>query len=225
MRYKFDFPVETVNRLRKMFTAALLLGCALGTTPHAAAQHIAAPTTPAAITAPLGTSVFLVGHATGTQGYVCLPQTSGASWTANAARPEAALFTDFFGQPVQIITHFLSPVTSPNENAPSVLAFGNATWQSSFDSSKVWAQASGSITAGSDPSCPNDGAIPCLLLQAIGSDKGPGGGKLLTKTTYIQRLHTKGGAAPADGCAIPADVGKQALVSYTADYYFYRGNQ
>jgi hypothetical protein len=28
--------------------------------------------------------------------------------------------------------------------------------------------------------------------------------------------------APADGCSTAADVGKQVLVPYTADYYFFR---
>jgi len=44
----------------------------------------------------------------------------------------------------------------------------------------------------------------------------------MTKTTFIQRLNTKGGSAPADGCSTPADVGNQTLVPYTADYYFFR---
>jgi hypothetical protein len=87
----------------------------------------------------------------------------------------------------------------------------------------VWAKQLKSITAGSDASCPNTGAIGCLLLQSIGSQPGPDGGKFLVKTTFIQRLNTKGGSAPADGCSTPADIGKQALVPYSADYYFYRG--
>jgi hypothetical protein len=30
---------------------------------------------------------------------------------------------------------------------------------------------------------------------------------------------------PNDGCFTSADVGKQALVPYTADYYFFRRNK
>lgn len=183
------------------------------------------PAAPAAITPPAGNSAFLAGHAVGTQGYVCLPTGSGASWTVNTARPEATLFTNIFGNAVQIITHFLSPDTNPNQFAPKPLPFGNATWQSSFDSSKVWGQTLQAIIAGSDASCPNAGAIGCLLLQAIGSQQGPAGGKIMTKTTYIQRLNTNGGSAPASGCSVPADVGKQALVPYSADYYFFRADQ
>jgi hypothetical protein len=183
------------------------------------------PAIPAALTPPAGNSVFLAGHAVGTQGYVCLPTGSGVSWTVDAARPQATLFNNIFGEPVQIITHFLSPVTNPNEFAPTPLPFGNATWQSSFDSSKVWGQTLQAIPAGSDASCPNAGAITCLLLQAIGSDQGPTGGTILTKTTYILRLNTNGGSAPSSGCSVPTDVGKQALVPYSADYYFLRLNQ
>ena len=68
-----------------------------------------------------------------------------------------------------------------------------------------------SIPAGSDPSCPNSGAIACLLLQSIGSEKGPTGGKVMTNVTFVQRLNTKGGSAPTDGCDTSADVGKQTL--------------
>src|SRR5215831_2686705 len=48
------------------------------------------------------------------------------------------------------------------------------------------------------------------------------GGKVMTHVTFVQRLNTKGGAAPADGCSTAGDVGKQTLVPYTADYYFFR---
>src|SRR5207237_8406488 len=111
---------------------------------------------------------FLVGHAQGTQGYVCLPTSTGASWTVNGARPEATLFTTIFGQAVQIITHFLSPNTNPIEGvAPNPLPFANATWQSSFDSSQVWAQTIHAIPAGSD-GWPNAGLIAWMLMRVMG---------------------------------------------------------
>jgi hypothetical protein len=186
---------------------------------------IPSPTTSETITPPVGTSAFLLGYGVGTQGYVCLPTPTGASWTVNGARPEATLFTHIFGEAVQIITHFLSPVVNPNDIGPKPPRFGDVTWQSSFDSSRVWAQKQKFVTAGTEPSCPNSGAIDCLLLQVIGSDEGPAGGRSLTKTTFIQRLNTKGGSAPATGCLVTGDVGKQALVPYSADYYFFRNDQ
>ena len=214
------------NRSRRIFAAAVALGWVLVTVTQAGAQTIASPPTPTLITPPVGNVAFLVGHAVGTQGYVCLPKGTGASWTVNNARPEATLFASLFGLDVQIITHFLSPDTNPNKDAPDPLPFGSATWQSSLDSSKVWAQVlhGNAIPAGSDPSCPNSGSIACLLLQSIGSDKGPTGGKVLTNVTFVQRLNTKGGSAPTDGCDTSADVGKQTLQPYTADYYFFRKN-
>jgi hypothetical protein len=227
MTYNVDQQTKKTARVRRLFVAALALGCAFGTVTHAQELNVTPPTTPPLITPPAGNSAFLVGHAVGTQGYICLPTSPGAStasWTVKGARPEATLFQSFFGQDVQIITHFLSPDTNPNQAAPNPLPFGSATWQSSFDSSKVWAAVlhSNAIPAGSDPSCPNTGAIACLLLESIGSEQGPAGGKVLTKTTFIQRLNTKGGSAPTDGCFTSADVGNQTLVPYTADYFFYR---
>jgi hypothetical protein len=191
-------------------------------------SSIPSPVTPTRITPPVGNSAFLVGHAFGTQGYVCLPSGTGASWTVNNARPEATLFANIFGEAVQIITHFLSPVENPNGIGPNPSRFGDATWQSSFDSSRVWAQKDNKdsfVTAGTDSSCPNGGAIDCLLLQVIGTAEGPTGGKSLTKTTFIQRLNTKGGSAPATGCLVSGDVGKQVLVPYSADYFFFRADQ
>src|SRR5215467_2295083 len=218
-----------LSRPRTFSVAALALGCGLIMVPGAQAQSFAPPATPAGITPPAGNSLFLVGHALGTQGYVCLPTAAGvstSSWTVKGARPEATLFQTLFGQALQIITHFLSPDTNPNDVAPNPLPFGSATWQSSLDSSKVWAAVldpkKNVIQAGSDASCPNTGSIACLLLTAIGSEQGPSGGKTLSKTTFIQRLNTSGGSAPADGCSTSADVGNQVLVPYTADYLFYK---
>lgn len=217
-----DQQTSTTTRFRGLFAAALVLACSFVCVSGASAQDVTPPPTPTLITPPVGNAAFLVGHATGTQGYVCLPTPTGASWTVNTARPEATLFTKYFGQDVQIITHFLSPDTNPNKYAPSPLDFANATWQSSFDSSKVWAHTVHSIVAGTDPnSCSHAGSIPCLLLQSIGNAEGPTGGKLLAKTTFVQRLNTQGGLAPLTGCAVATDVSKQTLVPYSADYYFF----
>jgi hypothetical protein len=216
-----------ISKASNLLVIAVVLGCATMAVPVGQAQSMIPPTTPAIISPPAENALFLVGHAVGTQGYVCLPTSPGAltaSWTAKGARPEATLFLRYFGQDFQIITHFLSPDTSPNDAAPSPLPAGSATWQSSYDSSKVWAQVlhGNMISAGSDSSCPNSGAIPCLLLESIGSQAGPTGGTILTKATFVQRLNTIGGSAPASGCATPVDLGSLALVPYEADYYFYR---
>jgi len=98
---------------------------------------------------------------------------------------------------------------------------GNATWQSSFDTSKVWAVATGHIDAGTDASCPNAGSIQCLRLQSVGNQEGPTGGKLLSNVTFVQRLNTRDGSAPTTACS----VGQTQLVPYTADYFFFHADQ
>ena len=64
-----------------------------------------------------------------------------------------------------------------------------------------------------------EGAVNWLLLKAVGAEVGPDGGDTLSDTTFIQRLNTSGGLAQTD-CASSADVGKQAFVPYTADYFY-----
>jgi hypothetical protein len=206
---------------KNLLLAILAVACGLSTI---SAAQVTPPATPDAIAPPAGNTAFLVGHARGSQGYICLPTaTGGTSWTVNPARPEATLFTDVFGQPFQIITHFASVNANPTVPGPVPLG-GNATWQSSLDTSKVWAAAvpGGHIDGGSDPaSCPHSGAIPCLLLQSVGNQQGPTGGRLLAKATFVQRLNTNGGSAPTTSCS----VGQTQLVPYTADYFFYRKSE
>src|SRR5438477_5669596 len=122
------------GRVRSLFGAALLLVCALGTVNTAGAQ-VTPPTTPDTIAVPAGNSAFLVGHAFGSQGYTCLPTSTGAAAWNPSARPEATLFTDFFAQQFQIITHFQSINEGPKQGVTPPLS-GNAKWQGSIDSSR-----------------------------------------------------------------------------------------
>jgi hypothetical protein len=176
--------------------------------PRAAGADIVPPVVPAKLQAPAGDRPFLVGHAYGTQNYICLPAgKNGAAWTFFG--PQATLFSD---EGEQLTTHFLSP--NPDENGTS-----RATWQDSRDTSSVWAVA---IAISSDPAFVAPGSIPWLLLEVVGSQYQPAWGDRLAPTTVIQRVNTLGGVAPATGCKLSADVGKKVLVPYTADYYFYR---
>ncbi|MBE2317272.1 DUF3455 domain-containing protein [Solirubrobacter sp. CPCC 204708] len=61
------------------------------------------------------------------------------------------------------------------------------------------------------------GAIPHLLLKATPTAPGH-----LGKTSYIQRLATTGGVAPAASKCTAATAGKVAEVPYTAVYTFWR---
>ena len=62
-----------------------------------------------------------------------------------------------------------------------------------------------------------EGAIPWLLLSAT-SVGGPG---VLAGVTSIQRINTRGGVAPVQGCSRASDIGTQARVPYSAVYIFY----
>ena len=62
--------------------------------------------------------------------------------------------------------------------------------------------------------------VPWLLLTTTPS----GTVGTMSTVTSIQRLQTVGGVAPAGGCGVAADIGKEARVPYTAIYvYFVRG--
>ena len=84
--------------------------------------------------------------------------------------------------PIQHANHH--PFSEPN---PDEKDLPRATWQHSQDTSRVWGNA---VASSSDPKFVKPGAIPWLLLEVVGADRGPGGGSRLTDTTYIQRIRT-----------------------------------
>ena len=193
--------------------AALAVLFTVSLSQPAHADRVTPPPLPdSRLQVPAGNEAFLVGHAVGTQNYVCLPSGSGFAWTLFT--PQATLFKD---NDKQVITHFFSPNLSPIplEVAGTI----RATWQDSRDTSTVWAKV---LQPSSDPDFVAQGAIPWLLLKVVGAQDGPRGGHELTATTFIQRLNTSRGLAPSTGCASKKDIGNQAFVPYTADYFFYR---
>jgi hypothetical protein len=177
--------------------------------PGAAAAGQADPSIPPVLV-PAGVTPFLRAHAVGTQNYVCVASGSGLAWQFYG--PQATLFVRVFGFEQQVTTHFLSP--NPDETGVA-----RATWQGSFDSSRVWARASQIVN---DPAIIGAGNIPWLLLERVGSRRGPTGGGLLSQATHIQRIHTVGGVAPSTGCSQSTDAGAFALVPYGTDYVFFR---
>jgi hypothetical protein len=78
------------------------------------------------------------------------------------------------------------------------------------DSSEVTGKAAAHVDS-LDPD-----SIPWLLVNVV-SHTGKG---QLTDVTTIQRIHTHGGKAPADGCDA-AHTNAETKTSYSADYYFY----
>lgn len=170
------------------------------------------PAVPDALQVPAGHSLFFVGHAIGTQNFICLSTKNedDAAWTSTG--PQATVFAaDGYGLLHQVATHFLS--ANPGESG-----LARPTWQHSIDTSAVWARV---VASSADAAYVRPGAIPWLLLQVAGARLGPAGGATATQTTFIQRLNTTGGLAPSTGCTA-ADLGRVALVPYTAAYYFYR---
>jgi Protein of unknown function (DUF3455) len=83
------------------------------------------------------------------------------------------------------------------------------TWKCTADGSAVKGKK-----VREHPASAPAGAIPLLLIQATDHD---GAGKL-AEVTFIQRLNTTGGVAPAIG---DAKAGETVKIPYTADYVFY----
>lgn len=84
-----------------------------------------------------------------------------------------------------------------------------ATWEN-LDGSKVTATQVAVAPALA-------GSIPYQLVQA---NPAMGNG-MMTGTSYIQRVATRGGVAPAVACGA-ANTGAKQVVQYQADYIFYR---
>ncbi len=192
-----------MRRSAALFPAALVVAFTVPQPPPAHADQVTPPHVPTKLQVPAGNRLFREGNAVGTQDYICLPSGSGTIWTFFG--PQATLFDK---HEKQIITHFLSP--NPFETGTPPLV----TWQDSDDTSKVWG-----MMANSSPADP--GAIPWLLVKVVGAQDGPTGGDELSETTYIQRLNTVGGVAPATACT----VGMMALVPYSAEYFFYKATK
>jgi len=178
------------------------------TMPPAAAQ-IVAPSVPAGLEVLGPYKPYLKAHAIGTQNYICAPAAtpSGVDWLFIG--PQATLYDDDIEQS---LTHFQS------KNAERGDAI-QATWQHSKDSSAVWATRHSGST---DPLFVAPGAIEWLLLDVSGTQFGPTGGSKLARTAFIQRVNTIGGVKPASAECTAATLNTRRLVSYEADYYFYR---
>ena len=215
-----------MTRFFSYFATAGLIAVSLGSSV-VLAQPVGKPFQPPAVPfqleVPTGNTLFLKGEAKGTQNYVCLPSsTSKTGFAFKLFTPQATLFLpiSFTGNEFthQIITHFFSPNPDPSDNGAI-----RATWQSSLDTSEVWAAAvPDGVYTKSD--FVKDGAVAWVLLEKKGTQRGPTGGENLSQTTFVQRLNTSGGLAPATGCSLSEHVGTTAFMPYTADYFFYKAS-
>lgn len=152
--------------------------------------------TPPSLTVPDGNKLIQHAYAKGVQIYVCTQDpkdTSRYQW--NLVGPEATLYArEDYHQ--QVGKHYMSPISEP-------------TWEST-DGSRI------SAAKVQQAAAPDAGAIPWLLLKTTNvTGFGP-----LRATTYIQRIHTKGGVpSPADANSVHK--GQYVRVAYTAEYLFY----
>jgi hypothetical protein len=108
--------------------------------------------------------------------------------------------------------------------APAAVLYANAEYDGEVGThyaGPTWESNSGSKVVGRRiAGCtPDASTIPWLLLQTVTAE-GPG---IFHRVTFVQRVTTVGGVAPA---APGASMGEEARVPYTAEYFFYRaGNQ
>ena len=199
---------------------ATALAVAFAVSLPAHAEKVTPPPVPFNLQVEAGSHAFLVGHAIGTQNYVCAPSATGVAYVLFT--PEATLFND---DGDQLITHFFSPNPDPNDpnKSAAVVADGaiRATWVDSRDGSSVWAKLHTNAQGVPGSFTPDQTAVAWLLLDMVGVEDGLTGGNILSKTTQVQRLSTAGGNAPDHGCDSLADVGHTAFSNYTADYFFY----
>lgn len=107
---------------------------------------------------------------------------------------------------------FVGPDAALNDRSGKKIGkyFGPpATWEN-MDGSKVTATQVAVAPAGA-------GNIPSQLVKA---NPAMGAGAMMG-VTYIQRVATKGGVAPAMACDMGSK-GKKEIVNYQADYIFYK---
>lgn len=147
------------------------------------------PVVPDSLNVPAGNQLKYHVYAKGVQIYRCTPGPNNTTTWVFVA-PEANLYANA-GFTGLVGTHYAGP---------------------------RWESNSGSIVRGAvdraAPS-PDPNSIPWLLLHAV-SSSGPG---IYDGVTFIQRVNTVGGKAPAiTGSSEP---GTEIRIPYTAEYYFY----
>lgn len=145
---------------------------------------------PANLAPPAGAVLLFDFHARGVQIYTC------------AAKPDdASAFVWTFKAPEAQLFNRRGEMVGHH--------FAGPTWQGN-DGSAV----AGTVLEHAD--APDAGSIPWLLLRA----KDRAGHGAFSTITYIQRLDTVGGTAPAEGCA--ADhAGDEVRQPYEATYAFF----
>lgn len=154
------------------------------------AAEIPPPQVPESLKPPDTQIVLFKALGKGKQIYACKAKADNASQFEWALARPDADLWD--GQGAKIGRHFAGP-----------------TWEAT-DGSKVIGQVQQRANS------PQPDAVPWLLLKAKINE---GTGKF-SRVSYIQRVNTVGGTAPAAGCG-NEHAGAEASSDYQADYYFY----
>jgi hypothetical protein len=192
-------PVSLFRSILFRAAACVLILLQFGCISPVRATDNRAPDVPTGLTVPDGNKVSFHVFAIGIQIYRATASTNsptGFAWTFQG--PEAVLF-DADGNVVGTHYAFAGP-TRP-------------AWETGSGSRVVGIRTVAPVTV--DPT-----AIPWLILSADPINTiGPG---VLERTTYIQRVNTTGGLAPA---MPPTGAGEEARVAYAAEYFFYRAQK
>ncbi|OUL29574.1 DUF3455 domain-containing protein [Nostoc sp. 106C] len=157
---------------------------------HAQSTTTTSPDVPKNLQVPPEQSLIFKAAAKGSQIYVCKAKPDNLNAFEWTLKAPDAVLFNEQGQPLG--KHYAGP-----------------TWESN-DGSKVIGQVKVKADA------PQTSTIPWLLLEGR-SHQGNG---IFSQVNWIQRLHTVGGKAPAQGCD-RAHANREVKVNYQADYYFW----
>jgi hypothetical protein len=153
------------------------------------------PNAPDSLKPPDTETVALTVFAEGTQNYACREATPGGGFAWTLTGPEAVLHAGSDAMAPAAGTHYAGP-----------------TWQAT-DGSKFIGDASKAVKA----DAPDGASIPWLLVPKKSGDASG----TFSRFSYVQRLNTSGGKAPASGCdAGHAD--QVVKIPYSATYCFYQ---
>ena len=200
---------------RSLFASGVL-ALALALPVAASAQHggkIEVPEVPANLTVDEGNVPYLQTRAYGTQNYICLPNaTGGVAWKLFG--PQATLYPG--NVPFADRDALPEPESGGAGHAACDLA-AFARWQrrvgkgdSAVDGSELRRARRDSVAAA------REGRHRSRARSAA---------RCWRRPTFIHRVNTQGGIAPATGCTTAAQLGAIALVPYSTDYFFYRAEK
>ncbi|WP_157268139.1 DUF3455 domain-containing protein [Azohydromonas aeria] len=173
------------------FRSALLAAAGLAGLCAAAGATIDNAALPASVRVPPGHDLRLWSLAQGEVRWACRKQATAAGGFAWVPGTPVARLYDLYRREIG-------------------WSFEGPTWKS-VDGSRVIGR---SLAVAPAPA--GEGQLPLQLLRAAGAS----GRGMMRGVSYIQRLNTRGGAAPAERCDARR-AGREMAVAYEADYVFY----